>query len=112
MSQMVTSNNITPDLGTKRKRKKVSLACVFCRRSHMTCDEGRPCQRCIKRSIGHMCHDEPRADTGKKVQRRSPSLAESDVKSRDSLTFPNVSDELTIINDFIDDMDESRDKSF
>lgn len=25
MSQMVTSNNITPDLGTKRKRKKVSL---------------------------------------------------------------------------------------
>lgn len=24
----------------------------------MTCDEGRPCQRCIKRDIGHLCHDE------------------------------------------------------
>ncbi|KAG5458419.1 MAG: hypothetical protein BJ554DRAFT_1356 [Olpidium bornovanus] len=24
----------------------------------MTCDNGRPCQRCIKRSIGHLCHDE------------------------------------------------------
>lgn len=24
----------------------------------MTCDEGRPCQRCIKREIGHLCHDE------------------------------------------------------
>lgn len=27
----------------------------------MTCDEGRPCQRCIKREIGHLCHDERRS---------------------------------------------------
>ena len=27
------------------KRRKVNHACIFCRRSHMTCDEGRPCQR-------------------------------------------------------------------
>ncbi|KAI9348872.1 hypothetical protein BD770DRAFT_395146 [Pilaira anomala] len=40
------------------KRRKVTHACVYCRRSHMTCDDGRPCQRCIKRSIGHLCHDE------------------------------------------------------
>ncbi|ORZ35517.1 hypothetical protein BCR44DRAFT_123093 [Catenaria anguillulae PL171] len=46
--------------GKRRKRKKVHHACVYCRRSHMTCDEGRPCQRCIKRHIGHLCHDEPR----------------------------------------------------
>ncbi|KAJ3052588.1 hypothetical protein HK097_006024, partial [Rhizophlyctis rosea] len=39
------------------KRRKVSHACVYCRRSHMTCDEGRPCQRCIKRKIAHKCHD-------------------------------------------------------
>lgn len=26
----------------------------------MTCDDGRPCQRCIKREIGHLCHDERR----------------------------------------------------
>ncbi|KAI9218683.1 hypothetical protein BC828DRAFT_407367 [Blastocladiella britannica] len=42
------------------KRKKVNHACVYCRRSHMTCDNGRPCQRCIKRHIGHLCHDEAR----------------------------------------------------
>ncbi|KAL0087745.1 hypothetical protein J3Q64DRAFT_1638186, partial [Phycomyces blakesleeanus] len=42
-------------------------ACVYCRRSHMTCDDGRPCQRCIKRSIGHMCHDEA----------KNPSTAQS-----------------------------------
>ena len=29
----------------KTKRKKVNHACLYCRRSHMTCDEGRPCQR-------------------------------------------------------------------
>ena len=29
----------------KTKRRKVNHACLYCRRSHMTCDEGRPCQR-------------------------------------------------------------------
>ncbi|KAI9188077.1 Transcription factor [Blastocladiella emersonii ATCC 22665] len=45
------------------KRKKVNTACVYCRRSHMTCDDGRPCQRCIRRHIGHLCHDEPKTPT-------------------------------------------------
>ncbi|KAL8667116.1 MAG: hypothetical protein Q9202_001038 [Teloschistes flavicans] len=26
----------------------------------MTCDLDRPCTRCVKRDIGHLCHDEPR----------------------------------------------------
>ncbi|KAI9695202.1 MAG: hypothetical protein M1820_008838 [Bogoriella megaspora] len=37
-----------------RKRRKVNHACIYCRRSE------RPCTRCIKRDIGHLCHDEPR----------------------------------------------------
>ncbi|RKP10511.1 hypothetical protein THASP1DRAFT_34097 [Thamnocephalis sphaerospora] len=56
-----TSAAAAPDPKRKKngqKRRKVSHACVYCRRSHMTCDEGRPCQRCIKRNIGHLCHDE------------------------------------------------------
>jgi hypothetical protein len=24
----------------------------------MTCDSNRPCARCVKRNIGHLCHDE------------------------------------------------------
>jgi hypothetical protein len=63
----------------RAKRRKVNHACLYCRRSHMTCDESRPCQRwcvqrrsmsvfahspehmcSIKREIGHLCHDEPR----------------------------------------------------
>ncbi|EJU01364.1 hypothetical protein DACRYDRAFT_22521 [Dacryopinax primogenitus] len=57
------------------KRKKVGHACLYCRRSHMTCDEGRPCQRCIKREIGHLCHDDPKATlstNGKQSQSDTP----------------------------------------
>jgi len=56
------------DPGSKKKRRKVNHACVYCRRSHMTCDLERPCARCVKRDIGHLCHDEPR-----EVQKRSKS---------------------------------------
>lgn len=30
----------------------------FCRRSHMSCDAGRPCGRCVKRDIAHLCREE------------------------------------------------------
>ncbi|KAK0936116.1 Transcription factor [Friedmanniomyces endolithicus] len=48
------------DSAKKAKRSKVQNACIYCRRSHMTCDQQRPCARCVKRDIGHLCHDEPR----------------------------------------------------
>ncbi|KZT59961.1 hypothetical protein CALCODRAFT_408223, partial [Calocera cornea HHB12733] len=55
------------------KRKKVGHACLYCRRSHMTCDEGAPCQRCIKREIGHLCHDDPKVPpNGKHSQSDTP----------------------------------------
>ncbi|EFQ99330.1 Rds2p [Nannizzia gypsea CBS 118893] len=62
-----------PAGSSPKKRRKVNHACVYCRRSitlfrddveqHMTCDSGRPCSRCIKRNIGHLCHDKPREPT-------------------------------------------------
>lgn len=54
--------------GPQKKRRKVTHACVYCRRSHMTCDLERPCTRCIKRNIGHLCHDEPREHDTKKAR--------------------------------------------
>ncbi|KAK1980525.1 transcriptional regulator [Colletotrichum cereale] len=60
-----------------KKRRKVNHACVYCRRSHMTCDLERPCTRCIKRNIGHLCHDEPRDPDSKKVKSsHAPSAAD------------------------------------
>ncbi|OBA21543.1 hypothetical protein METBIDRAFT_40871 [Metschnikowia bicuspidata var. bicuspidata NRRL YB-4993] len=51
----------------RRRKKKVEKACVYCRRSHMICDSARPCLRCIKRGIGHLCHDEPASKQKKKA---------------------------------------------
>lgn len=58
-------------------RRKVNMACIYCRRSHMTCDESRPCRRCVKRDIGHLCRDEaaspsPSAAARSRVQRTHP----------------------------------------
>lgn len=43
-----------------QKRKKTSRACNHCHKAHMTCDPGRPCQRCIQRGLGSTCEDAPR----------------------------------------------------
>ncbi len=49
----------------KESRKKVKKACVFCKRSHMPCEEARPCKRCVKRGISHLCRDaEPASAAG------------------------------------------------
>ncbi|QLL30928.1 hypothetical protein HG536_0A07430 [Torulaspora globosa] len=42
----------------EKKRKKNGRSCVFCRRSHLICDDQRPCTRCVKRDIAHLCTDE------------------------------------------------------
>ncbi|GAA5866791.1 hypothetical protein JCM3774_001802 [Rhodotorula dairenensis] len=43
----------------KKRRNKVDSACRFCRKSHMQCSGERPCARCIKREIAHLCTDAP-----------------------------------------------------
>ncbi|CAK7902657.1 regulator of drug sensitivity 2 [[Candida] anglica] len=65
----------------KRKKKKVEMACVYCRRSHMICDDTRPCQRCIKRGIGHLCYDEPSNNRQRQkaaARTKKPDLATSE----------------------------------
>ncbi|QRV85022.1 Fungal Zn(2)-Cys(6) binuclear cluster domain [Ceratobasidium sp. AG-Ba] len=70
-----------------QKRRKVNHACLYCRRSHMTCDEGRPCQRCIKRDIGHLCHDE-------RKQPRPPNRTPTEV----IINGPNASGRISHAN--------------
>eukprot|EP01130_Rhizamoeba_saxonica_P001613 TRINITY_DN11497_c0_g1_i1.p1 TRINITY_DN11497_c0_g1~~TRINITY_DN11497_c0_g1_i1.p1 ORF type:complete len:119 (-),score=16.45 TRINITY_DN11497_c0_g1_i1:166-522(-) len=43
------------DQNTTTKRKRVSVACTACRKAHVKCDAGRPCTRCVKKGIAHMC---------------------------------------------------------
>ncbi|KAK7682748.1 hypothetical protein QCA50_014131 [Cerrena zonata] len=80
-----SSSDHDDDGGKKKKsskRRKVNHACLYCRRSHMTCDEGRPCQRCIKREIGHLCHDERRPSAKDKDKASSSSGPASNAPSQ------------------------------
>lgn len=71
----------------KRKKKKVEMACVYCRRSHMICDDTRPCQRCIKRGIGHLCHDE--STPGRQKKNKKPEISMNGAKTTMSTELRN-----------------------
>lgn len=43
-----------------KKTRKVSIACVHCAKSHVTCDDQRPCGRCVRKSLQDSCVDAPR----------------------------------------------------
>ncbi len=47
-----------PATGELTGRKKVKKACLYCKRSHMPCEVKRPCARCTKRGIAHLCQEE------------------------------------------------------
>ncbi|PWN27216.1 hypothetical protein BDZ90DRAFT_232760 [Jaminaea rosea] len=71
----------------EQKKRKVGQACVYCRRSHMTCDSERPCKRCIKRDIGHLCHDET---PGKGHGHAHHAMPKKKASSPDSATSTSV----------------------
>ncbi|KAI9502191.1 hypothetical protein BX070DRAFT_175061, partial [Coemansia spiralis] len=57
-------------------------ACVFCQRSHMSCNDQRPCQRCIKRNISHLCRDkEPTSDSADTRKAAKAADKESSARS-------------------------------
>lgn len=41
----------------KPKRRKALRACTNCQRTHLTCDDNRPCERCVKRGYADTCVD-------------------------------------------------------
>ncbi|SCZ90448.1 BZ3500_MvSof-1268-A1-R1_Chr9g10837 [Microbotryum saponariae] len=49
-------------MGTSRKngndkKKKAGRACAPCQKAHLTCDDARPCARCVKKNRASECHD-------------------------------------------------------
>jgi PAS domain-containing protein len=61
-----TTTTTTPAVPVRRVRKrrvpptKVARACVHCKNAHITCEEKRPCTRCIKKGLQDSCVDAPR----------------------------------------------------
>lgn len=86
-----SSTRSTNDKKTKKKKKKVEMACVYCRRSHMICDDSRPCLRCIKRGIGHLCHDEPtQGRNRKKPNAGAPGLSTNPTPPTSANPTPDI----------------------
>ncbi|KAI8082007.1 uncharacterized protein B0P05DRAFT_489893 [Gilbertella persicaria] len=52
---------MSPTTSTQQKpgqrKKKAARACIHCQKAHLTCDDSRPCQRCIKRDLANTCTD-------------------------------------------------------
>ncbi|KAI8147608.1 hypothetical protein BJV82DRAFT_710101 [Fennellomyces sp. T-0311] len=60
----------TQNANRKRpKRKQVKNACVNCQKACKKCDDGRPCQRCIKLGLTATCTNSPRKERKKGVKR-------------------------------------------
>eukprot|EP01119_Soliformovum_irregulare_P003679 TRINITY_DN1459_c0_g2_i1.p1 TRINITY_DN1459_c0_g2~~TRINITY_DN1459_c0_g2_i1.p1 ORF type:complete len:447 (-),score=70.33 TRINITY_DN1459_c0_g2_i1:154-1407(-) len=53
-----------PPKKEKRVIKRVSRACVACQKGHLSCDNGRPCKKCIER--GRECIDGESKRRGRK----------------------------------------------
>ncbi|KAI0703392.1 hypothetical protein C8T65DRAFT_655075 [Cerioporus squamosus] len=50
-----TENGDSPRTRDGPKKKKANRACFHCQKAHLTCDDSRPCQRCIKRGMADNC---------------------------------------------------------
>ncbi|EIW78287.1 hypothetical protein CONPUDRAFT_138628 [Coniophora puteana RWD-64-598 SS2] len=55
--------------GVKPKRKQVKMACTNCASACKRCDEGRPCERCIKYGMADSCIDGIRKERQKGIKR-------------------------------------------
>ncbi|GAC94682.1 potential fungal zinc cluster transcription factor [Pseudozyma hubeiensis SY62] len=75
-----------------RRKKKLRQACVYCRRSHLVCEEKRPCHRCVKRGIADRCVDPPQ-DAQLLPETSWPGAAETsaDADSTDDASIPLTS---------------------
>lgn len=64
-----------------RKRQRVRLSCLECRRRKLSCDRGFPCERCIKSGTSDRCSYEARnGDVVNAASRLPPPLLQLDAR--------------------------------
>ncbi|CEG63394.1 Putative Potential fungal zinc cluster transcription factor [Rhizopus microsporus] len=64
-----TNNTNTKAKNQTSKRSQVKNACVNCQKACKKCDDGRPCQRCIKLGLTDTCVNSPRKERKKGLKR-------------------------------------------
>ncbi|UZJ52546.1 hypothetical protein CBS101457_001866 [Exobasidium rhododendri] len=51
-------SDVTSGDGKKHaRRRKANRACSHCQKAHLTCDDSRPCERCVKKGLADTCTD-------------------------------------------------------
>jgi hypothetical protein len=68
---------------TTGKRKKTLRACYHCQKTHLTCDDARPCSRCIKRGLAATCTDG--------IRKKAKYLDDLDLTSTATTSNPIIS---------------------
>ncbi|KAI9593719.1 hypothetical protein BDF19DRAFT_481038 [Syncephalis fuscata] len=63
------SSSLSQGRNKPAKRKQVKNACVNCQKACKKCDDGRPCQRCVKYNLVDTCVNSPRKERKKGVKR-------------------------------------------
>eukprot|EP01117_Protostelium_nocturnum_P001013 TRINITY_DN11334_c0_g1_i1.p1 TRINITY_DN11334_c0_g1~~TRINITY_DN11334_c0_g1_i1.p1 ORF type:complete len:495 (-),score=104.37 TRINITY_DN11334_c0_g1_i1:175-1659(-) len=80
--------------------KKVITACSNCKNSHLACDEGRPCSRCVSRHCADTCRNADHKKRGRRknteVEIAKRSRAENEKKSNEI----RILDKETVIPSF------------
>lgn len=66
------------------KRKKTLRACFHCQKTHLTCDDARPCSRCIKRGLAATCTDG--------IRKKAKYLEDLDLTTPATTSNPIISD--------------------
>jgi len=77
-------------LNTKIEQR-IRKACVYCSRSHQSCENARPCQRCISRGIGDKCHDVHRRKSLKFIGDTFKENSYSSIISSSKTVIPCIS---------------------
>ncbi|KAL0096393.1 hypothetical protein J3Q64DRAFT_1707487 [Phycomyces blakesleeanus] len=70
----------------KPKRKQVKNACVNCQKACKKCDDGRPCQRCLKLGLTLTCSNSERKER-KKGMKRGPYKKRQRQTSSSSISY-------------------------
>ncbi|SCU82743.1 LADA_0C07668g1_1 [Lachancea dasiensis] len=79
------------DTVAQSKRRKPFRACLYCRRSHMICDDQRPCTRCVRRNISQLCRDEETGGIAESAENsRKPPFSGPTVGKTTVMNEPNA----------------------
>ncbi|KAJ4245009.1 hypothetical protein NW762_014215 [Fusarium torreyae] len=80
------------------ERRRCAEACESCKRRKQRCDGRRPCARCIKRGLGHECHEShPASAAGRRIV--ASSLPSPDPDRLSNITeqpTPDISGSITV----------------